>query len=234
MSLKNWDNKTWLSSKSYIKAFNQFLISEKKLNNYSKILDIGCGRGNIIGNLSNKLRLINKPIGIDLLNLKDKNKKFCFKKIDANLFLKKNKMKFDIILIKQTIHFFKLKQIPSIIKLCKKSLKINGKIFILLMQSDDNIPSFILMKKELKKSFQKDKKIKKIIYKISKKIKKKKFGFKVLVSKKKYIRMIKQRYISVLLNLTHDQINKGIDQIKLNYPKKIRFYDKLDCIILKN
>ena len=46
--------------------------------------------------------------------------------------------------------------------------------------------------------------------------------------------MIKQRYISVLLNLTHDQINKGIDQIKLNYPKKIRFYDKLDCIILKN
>ena len=28
--IKNWDNKTWLSSKNYIKSFNKFLI--KQLN----------------------------------------------------------------------------------------------------------------------------------------------------------------------------------------------------------
>ena len=66
MSLKNWDNKTWLSSTSYIKSFNKFLIKETKLNKNSAILDIGCGRGKILGNLTSKLGLIKKPIGIDI------------------------------------------------------------------------------------------------------------------------------------------------------------------------
>ena len=66
MSLKNWDNKTWLSSTSYIKSFNKFLIKETKLNKNSEILDIGCGRGKILGNLTSKLRLAYKPIGIDI------------------------------------------------------------------------------------------------------------------------------------------------------------------------
>ena len=39
-NIKNWDNKTWLSSNSYIKSFNKFLIKETKLNKNSKILDI--------------------------------------------------------------------------------------------------------------------------------------------------------------------------------------------------
>ena len=43
-------------------------------NNKSwKILDIGCGRGKIIGSLSSKLKLRNKPIGIDLVSHKDKD-----------------------------------------------------------------------------------------------------------------------------------------------------------------
>ena len=46
--LKNWDNKTWLSSKSYISQFNKFLKIKSNLNKNSKILDIGCGRANII------------------------------------------------------------------------------------------------------------------------------------------------------------------------------------------
>ena len=52
LPLKNWDNKTWLSSKEYIKSFNKFLIKIIKLNSKSKILDIGCGRGKILGSLS--------------------------------------------------------------------------------------------------------------------------------------------------------------------------------------
>jgi len=45
LSIKNWDNKTWISSTKYIKSFNKFLLKQKKLNKESKILDIGCGRG---------------------------------------------------------------------------------------------------------------------------------------------------------------------------------------------
>ena len=49
--IKNWDNKTWLSSQDYINQFNKFLLKNIKLNSNSIILDIGCGRGKILGNL---------------------------------------------------------------------------------------------------------------------------------------------------------------------------------------
>ena len=91
MSLKNWDNKTWLSSNNYIKSFNKFLIKETKLNKNSEILDIGCGRGKILGNLTSKVRLIKKPIGIDIEQHKDRDKRIIFNKTDAISYLKKNK-----------------------------------------------------------------------------------------------------------------------------------------------
>jgi 2-polyprenyl-3-methyl-5-hydroxy-6-metoxy-1,4-benzoquinol methylase len=55
--IKNWDNKTWLSSQDYINSFNEFLIKNNNLNLNSRILDIGCGRGKILGSLSSKLKL---------------------------------------------------------------------------------------------------------------------------------------------------------------------------------
>ena len=84
MSLRNWDNKTWLSSKKYIQSFNNFLLKQVKLNKDSKILDIGCGRGKILGTLSSKLKLKNKPIGLDITNHKDKDKRIVFKKFNNN------------------------------------------------------------------------------------------------------------------------------------------------------
>ena len=64
--IKNWDNKTWLSSQNYINTFNNFLLKNIKLNSRSVILDIGCGRGKILGNLNSKLKLKIKPFGIDI------------------------------------------------------------------------------------------------------------------------------------------------------------------------
>ncbi len=142
-SLKNWDNKTWLSSKKYINSFNNFVLKQKKLNKNSKILDIGCGRGKILENLTQRLKLVYKPIGIDIENHKDKSKKILFKKIDAFKFISKTKITFDLILIKQTIHLLKKKQIIKILNLCKKKLNRNGKILVLSLDPDKNeIPTF--------------------------------------------------------------------------------------------
>ena len=80
LSIKNWDNKTWISSTKYIQSFNTFLLKQKKLTKHSKILDIGCGRGKIMGSLLSKLKLISKPIGIDIENHKDFDKRITFKK----------------------------------------------------------------------------------------------------------------------------------------------------------
>jgi ubiquinone/menaquinone biosynthesis C-methylase UbiE len=232
--LKNWDNKTWLSSEEYINSFNEFILKQIRLNKDSKILDIGCGRGKILANLSNKLRLSNKPIGIDIENHKDKSKKIIFKKIDAFTFISKTKLYFDLILIKQTIHLMEKRQAIKLLSICKNKLNPNGKIIILSLDPKKNeIPTFPLMKKKLKISLDKDEKLFNLILKNRAKLVVKKFTYEVKIFKKRYLQMIKDRYISTLLNFTDDQIYIGIKEIKDNYKDLIRFRDRLICFILK-
>ena len=233
MSLKNWDNKTWLSSTSYIRSFNNFLLKQIKLNKNSQILDIGCGRGKILGSLSSKLSLKKKPIGLDIVKHKDRDKRIIFKKIDALRFLKKNKKKFDLILLKQTIHLFKIKDIKNILKLSKKMLNINGKIIIFTLDPLNNeIPTFSIMKKKLKKALKRDKKIiRSISYLFNGKLIRG-FSYKVKISRKKYMEMINSKYISVLLGMSQKTIFSGLNQIKRKYKKQISFEDKLICLVL--
>ena len=233
-SLKNWDNKTWLSSQSYIQLFNKFITKQHKLNRNSRILDIGCGRGKIAGNLVTKFNLINKPIGLDVENNKDKSKKIFFKKIDAITYLYKTKITFDLILIKQTIHLLKKNQILRLLSLCKNRLNSNGKIIILSLDPSKNeIPTFSLMKKKLEESLKRDKKIFKLITKTYPKIIIKNFIFKVGIIKNEYLKMIKKRYISTLLSFNDKQIKVGLNEINLKYKNELNFKDRLICLILK-
>jgi cyclopropane fatty-acyl-phospholipid synthase-like methyltransferase len=230
--IKNWDNKTWLSSYEYIKSFNIFLTKNIKLNSKSKILDIGCGRGKILGTLSSKLRLKKKPLGIDITNHKNKDKRIKFKKINASVFFSQNKSKFDLILIKQTIHLLSLKEIKRLLILSKKSLSQNGKILIFTLDTNRNeLPTFKLMKTKLIKSLKRDKKILELITKLYP-LKKSKFIYKVNISKKKYLKMVQNRYISILLSLTKDELQKGMNEIGHQYKDDIKFSDKLTCVIL--
>tara|TARA_B100000963_G_scaffold269817_1_gene237973 strand:- start:168 stop:881 length:714 start_codon:yes stop_codon:yes gene_type:complete len=234
-SLKNWDNKTWLSSRKYINSFNQFILKQTNLNRSSRILDIGCGRGKILENLSNRLRLSIKPIGIDIENHKDKSKKIFFKKVDALSFMSKTRITFDLILIKQTIHLLKKKQAIKLLSTCKNKLSQNGKIIILSLDPNKNeIPTFSLMKKKLKNSLNKDEKLFNLILKNESQMIIKKYIYEVKILKIKYLQMIRDRYISTLLNFTNKQIKEGINEIKKNYRNKLKFKDRLICFIIKN
>ena len=231
--IKNWDNKTWLSSKNYINSFNKFLITNLNINSKSKILDIGCGRGKILGSLSSKLRLKKKPLGIDIISHKDKDKRIKFRKINVINFFKINKEKFDFILIKQTIHLINLKEIKKILHQLKKRLNPGGKILIFTLDTGKNeIPTFKIMKIKLNKSLERDKKILKLITKIFPGRIKKKFIYNVKIDKKKYLDMIKNRYISTLISLSKKQIYCGIQEINQKYKNTLKFKDKLICIIL--
>ena len=233
--IKNWDKNNWLSSNDYILSLNRFLIKFNKLNLNSKILDIGCGRGKIMGSLSSRLKLKTKPIGIDLVNHKDKDRRINFKKIDALSFFQSNKKKFDLILIKQTIHLLNFYEIKSLLAKLKRNLKPKGKIFIFTLNPNKNeLPKFRSMNTKLSKSLKRDKKILKFISKLYPKRILKYFSFKVKISKKKYMEMISERFISILLDFNNQQILSGIKEINLRYKKNLIFNDKLVCIIIKN
>ena len=228
--LKNWDNRTWLSSKRYISQFHKFIKRKTKFNKNTRILDIGCGRANIISFLQKKYKFKTKAIGIDILKNKNTKKNILFKKSDALKYLKREK-KFDVIIIKQTIHFFSQTKIVSLLNLVKMNLNEKGTLLIFSLKTKNNkIPCFKIMKKQLNNSLKKDEKLFKIIRKNLRRIKETNFNFNVKISKKKYISMIKNRYMSCLLGLPKKEIEKGIDEINLNYKNQLSFTDTLKCI----
>ena len=229
--LRNWDNKTWLSSKKYITSFNIFLKSKINFNRELQILDIGCGRANIISALQKKYKFKKKPIGIDVVKNGNIKKNIIFKKINALKYLKKTNKKFDLILIKQTIHFFNNNEIKTLLAQAKSQLNNKGQILILTLKTRNNkIPCFKKMKILLNKSLKKDETILAIVKKNLKKSKESYFKYNVNISSKKYSKMINDRYISCLLSMNQKVLKSGIDEINNKFGRLIKFEDVLKCV----
>ena len=229
--LRNWDNKTWLSSKKYITSFNIFLKSKINFNRELQILDIGCGRANIISALQKKYKFKKKPIGIDVVKNSNIKKNIIFKKINALKYLKKTNKKFDLILIKQTIHFFNKNEIKILLAQAKSQLNNKGQILILTLKTRNNkIPCFKKMKILLNKSLKKDETILEIVKKNLKKSKESYFKYNVNISLKKYSKMINDRYISCLLSMNQKVLKSGIDEINNKFGNLIKFEDVLKCV----
>ena len=232
--LVNWDNQTWLSSKEYINQFNKFLDKNVKFNKKTKILDIGCGRANIISSLQKRYKFKEKPVGLDITKNKGIKKNIIFKKKDGFNYLKSNNERYDLILLKQTIHFFSPSKLKALINIAKKRLERGGKILIFSLKTTNNkIPCFKKMKQKLDISLKRDDKLFKIIKKKFRRTNESYFNFKVSISKQKYIKMVKLRYISCLLNLNNNEILKGISELKTKYKYQIKFTDTLKCISYK-
>jgi len=230
-NLKNWDKKNWLSSYEYISSLTHFLENKINFNKEIRILDIGCGSGKIISTFSKKYEIKNLPIGIDVVKQKDTAKKIKFIKINALKYLVNTKKKFDIIIFKQSIHFFKFNEIKKILKISKKHLTFKGKILILALHPKQNHwPQFKVFKSKLAKSLKKDKVILNLIKSSFKKYKINYFTFKVKMSRDLYLQMIKNRFNSCLLNLSSKELKIGIDEIRKKYKRKLIFFDKLICI----
>ena len=145
-------------------------------------------------------------------------------------YLKKQE-KYDLILIKQTIHFFTKTKLNHLLTFAKKSLNNKGKIFIFSLKTKNNkIPCFKKMRKNLEKSLKRDEVLFDIVKKNLKEISYTNFNFKVDLSKHKYVRMIRKRYISCLLNMSNKEVEIGISEIKSEYKNQIKFTDTLKCI----
>ena len=116
-------------------------------------MDIGCGRANIISALQQRYKFRNKPIGIDIVGNKGV-KNIIFKRVEALKYLDKQE-KYDLILIKQTIHFFFKKNLNRLLNLSKR-LNTKGKYYFSLKTKNNQIPCFKKMRKNLRKSLKRD------------------------------------------------------------------------------
>ena len=99
-----------------------------------------------------------------------------------------------------------------------------------LQTTNNEIPSFDIMKLKLNSSLKRDEILINEIKKNLKVYKLTYFQYKVNVSKARYIKMIKSRYISCLLKLSNKQLQRGVSEIKSKYKNQIKFTDTLNCI----
>jgi hypothetical protein len=86
------------------------------------------------------------------------------------------------------------------------------------------------MKSRLQQGLKRDVKLQKIITKSLSGLTKNKFHFPVRIRRGKYIKMIKKRYISCLLDLSQDEIDQGVQEFKHQYKATIAFKDTLTCM----
>ena len=86
---------------------------------------------------------------------------------------------------------------------------------------------------KLNKSLKKDEAIFKIIKKNFIKYQESYFKHKVNISKKKYLMMIKERYISCLLNIKSTELRLGIKEINNKFADRMKFDDILRCLIYR-
>ena len=136
--------------------------------------------------------------------------------------------------MKQTIHFFSPSKLIALLDIAKKRLEKGGKILIFSLKTTNNeIPCFKKMKQKLDGSLKRDKKLFKIIKKKLKRTNESYFNFKVNISKQKYLKMVKSRYISCLLDLNNYEISKGVSELRSKYKNQIKFTDTLKCISYK-
>ena len=224
----NWDRSSWLSSKEYFAKLSNQLIKSLDLHEEIKILDVGCGRGYLLRSLANKANLINIPFGVEPVKhegLIPHHIKIINSSI--NSFLDNNNIKFDVVILKQVLHLLNRNEREYFYYKVKKHLNDNAKIVFIHMNDQTEIPQFPIMKNRLKKSLNSHQCLLDELIKNFKLLKIDNFNYDVNISSKEYLEMIRNRYISVILDLNEEEIEKGIEFIKKHYPNQLSFKDTL-------
>lgn len=224
----NWDRSSWLSSKEYFAKLSNQLIKSLDLHEEIKILDVGCGRGYLLRSLANKANLINIPFGVEPVKHEGPIPHH-IKIINSsiNSFLDNNNIKFDVVILKQVLHLLNRNEREYFYYKVKKHLNDNAKIVFIHMNDQTEIPQFPIMKNRLKKSLNSHQYLLDELIKNFKLLKIDNFNYDVNISSKEYLEMIRNKYISVILDLNEEEIEKGIEFIKKHYPNQLSFKDTL-------
>ena len=224
----NWDRSSWLSSKEYFAKLSNQLIKSLDLHEEIKILDVGCGRGYLLRSLANNANLINIPLGVEPVKHEGPIPHH-IKIINSsiNSFLDNNNIKFDVVILKQVLHLLNQNEREYFYYKVKKHLYDNAKIVFIHMNDQTEIPQFPIMKNRLKKSLNSHQYLSEELIKNFKLLKIDNFNYNVNISSKEYLEMIRNKYISVILDLNEEEIEKGIEFIKKHYPNQLSFKDTL-------
>ena len=178
--------------------------------------------------LANKVNFIHKPIGVEPV----KHENTISQRIEIinssiNFFFQHNNSKFDLVILKQVLHLLNSNEREYFYQEIKKYLNNNGQIVFIHMNSQTEIPHFPLMGNKIKLSIDSHHLLLEELNKNFKLLNIQNFTYSVKISLDEYLTMITNRYMTVLLDFSEEEIKEGIAFIKQNYSNHLSFNDTL-------
>ena len=174
------------------------------------------------------INLINQPVGVEPVKHYDfipHNVKIFHSSV--NSFFNKNNSRFDLVILKQVLHLLTLDERKNFYHDLKNHINGDALIVFIHMNDQTEIPLFPLMKNKLIQSLKSHQFLLEELTDNFRLIKFENFNYNVKISLKEYLEMIRNRYMTVLLDLKEKEIQEGIDFIKRNYPNQLVFQDTL-------
>ena len=224
----NWDKSSWLSSSEYFEELSNQLIEFLEISKKKNILDVGCGRGYLLESLANKVNFIHKPVGVEPVKHEDTiSPRIEIINSSINFFFQNNNSKFDLVILKQVLHLLNSNEREYFYQEIKKYLNNNGQIVFIHMNNQTEIPQFPLMGNKLKLSIDSHHLLLEELNKNFKLLNIQNFTYSVKISLDEYLTMITNRYMTVLLDFSEEEIKEGIAFIKQNYSNHLSFNDTL-------
>ena len=232
---QNYDD-LWTYSPEFIKFISEQVIQNLELTSNDIFLDLGCGTGLFTKEISKIVDFENPVICCDisadmLAQFPDSSNYQCVA-MDAVNF-SSQPYEYNKILMKEMIHHLNVDEQGKLIKNLFTRLSLGGKFLLMLLPQTIEYPLFETALRRFEE-LQPDYKYLIELFK--------KAGFKTNVNfveyplsipKSKYIKMLNNRYMSLLESFSDEEIEKGIFEIEQKHLDRdiLEFNDRFVCII---
>lgn len=209
----NWDRTSWVSRPDYIAFWADIIIEALHLHQTSRVLDIGCGRGNITAAIAARLSAITPVEGIDIsdtIREASAGPGLSFTRCDASCYLSaRPDNSYDGIVLKQVIHCLSARARHQLLDDMYRVLKPGGRAAILIMPPVSTLPLFPqasrvfaqeqLDYRDLAREAGAQFHIRQSVH-----------CYHVTIPCEQYFALLRERFMSVLRQLSDTEIEQGI------------------------
>jgi len=216
---QNYDD-LWTYSADFMQFLSKNVSVYLELKSTDIFLDLGCGTGLFAKEISNLIKfenpLVCADISADMLTQLSDDRKYESVVMDAIAFSALPRS-FDKILVKEMIHHLEQEQQNCLIKNLFDRLNINGQFLLILLPQKIEYPLFeaaLLRHQKLQPDY---KLLAAEFEKVGFQTEVNFVPYPLSISKTKYLRMVKNRYMSLLSSFSDREIEAGIKEIEQKY-----------------
>ena len=231
---QNFDD-LWTYSPAFIKFISEQIVQHLELKSHDIFLDLGCGTGLFTKEINSIVRFENPviccDISADMLAQFPENSHYHCVVMDAVNFSCQS-YEYNQILMKEMIHHLNVDEQEKLLENLFARLQLGGKFLLMLLPPTIEYPLFETALRRYEDLQPDYKYLIKLFQKVGFKTSVDFIEYPLSIPKSKYIKMVNNRYMSLLSSFDDKEIQKGIFEIEQKYSNQaiLEFNDRFVCI----